>query len=215
MKKWLIICGVCAALLAAAAVYVFRTVRLDTSGAVSAQPHIVHNYGWELKYDGDLIPHIYSYNYTLESGSEEFDALVELLSGVQLRRALRDTAPDYEPFEVDVRLYDAGGERVCEAGNAKPWVTARDYTLERGTPEFKAVAALLSGESCHRTLRYPDGTGGCSVTLWFYGGGEQLGGYLLMDSGFVRDMDNRDYAMGLFTGEPVRELTDAIAAAVQ
>ena len=102
-----------------------------------------------------------------------------------------------------------------EAGNAKPWVTARDYTLERGTPEFEAVAALLSGESCHRTLRYPDGTGGCSVTLWFYGGGEQLGGYLLMDSGFVRDMDNRDYATGLFTGEPVRELIDAIAAAVQ
>ena len=102
-----------------------------------------------------------------------------------------------------------------EAGNAKPWVTARDHTLERGTPEFEAVAALLSGESCHRTLRYPDGTGGCSVTLWFYGGGEWLGGYLLMDSGFVRDMDNRDYAMGLFTGEPVRELIDAIAAAVQ
>ena len=101
-----------------------------------------------------------------------------------------------------------------EAGNAKPWVTAGDYTLERGTPEFEAVAALLSGESCHRTLRYPDGTGGCSVTLWFYGG-EQLGGCLLMDSGFVRDMDNRDYAMGSFTGEPVRELTDAIAAAVQ
>ena len=45
----------------AAAVYVFRPVRLDTSGAVSAQLHIVHNYGWELKYDGDLIPHIYSY----------------------------------------------------------------------------------------------------------------------------------------------------------
>lgn len=102
-----------------------------------------------------------------------------------------------------------------EAWNAKPWVTARDYTLERGAPEFEAVAALLSGESCHSTLRYPDGTGGCSVTLWFYGGGEQLGGYLLMDSSFVRDMDNRDYAMGLFTGEPVRELIDAIAAAVQ
>ena len=26
-----------------------------------------------------------------------------------------------------------------EAGNAKPWVTAEDYTLERGTPEFEAV----------------------------------------------------------------------------
>lgn len=102
-----------------------------------------------------------------------------------------------------------------EAGNAKPWVTARDHTLERGTPEFEAVAALLSGESCHRTLRYPDGTGGRSVTLWFYGGGELLGGFILMDSGFVRDMDNRDYTMGLFTGEPVRELTEGIAAAVQ
>lgn len=101
-----------------------------------------------------------------------------------------------------------------EAGNAKPWVTARDHTLERGTPEFEAVAALLSGESCHRTLRYPDGTGGRSVTLWFYGG-ELLGGFILMDSGFVRDMDNRDYTMGLFTGEPVRELTEGIAAAVQ
>ena len=49
MKKWLVICGVCAALLAAAADYVFRPVRLDTSGAVSARLHIVHNYGWELK----------------------------------------------------------------------------------------------------------------------------------------------------------------------
>lgn len=83
-----------------------------------------------------------------------------------------------------------------EAGNAKLWVTARDHTLERGTPEFEAVAALLSGESCHRTLRYPDGTGGRSVTLWFYGGGELLGGFILMDSGFVRDMDNRDYTWG-------------------
>ena len=115
--------------------------------------------------------------------------------------------------QIVVARMDAG--LSGEAGNAKPWVTAGDYTLERGTPEFEAVAALLSGESCHRTLRYPDGTGGCSVTLWFYGGGEWLGGYLLMDSGFVRDMDNRDYAMGLFTGEPVRELIDAIAAAVQ
>ena len=63
-------------------------------------------------------------------------------------------------------------------------------------------------------MRYPDGTGGRSVTLWFYGG-ELLGGFILMDSGFVRDMDNRDYTMGLFTGEPVRELTEGIAAAVQ
>ena len=102
-----------------------------------------------------------------------------------------------------------------EAGSPRPWVVSEDHTLERGTPEFEAVAALLSGESCHRTLRYPDGTGGRSVTLWFYGGCEHLGGYLLMDSGFVRDMDNRDYTMGLFTGEPVRELTDAIAAALQ
>ena len=76
MKKRLIICGICAALLAAAAIYVFRPVRLNTSGAVSAQLHIVHDYGWELKYDGDLIPHIYSYNYTLESGSEEFGELM-------------------------------------------------------------------------------------------------------------------------------------------
>ena len=91
MKKWLVICGVCAALLAAAGVYVFRSERLDTSGAVSAQLHIVHNYGWELKYDGDLIPHIYSYNYTLESGSEEFDALVELT----LRRAAPPRAPGH------------------------------------------------------------------------------------------------------------------------
>ena len=140
MKKWLVICGICAALLAAAAVYVFRPVRLDTSGAVSAQLHIVHNYGWELKYDGDLIPHIYSYNYTLESGSEEFDALVELLSGVQLRRALRDTSPDYEPFEVDVTL---GGERVCEADMC--WGRIRmdgvSYAVSSGSA--KEVNALI------------------------------------------------------------------------
>lgn len=143
MKKWLVICGVCAALLAAAAVYVFRPVRLDTSGAVSAQLHIVCNYGWELKYDGDLIPHIYSYNYTLESGSEEFDALVELLSGVQLRRAFRDTAPDYEPFEVDVTLYDAGGERVCEADMCWGRIRMDGVSYAVGSGSAKEVNALI------------------------------------------------------------------------
>lgn len=143
MKKWLVICCVCAALLAAAAVYVFRPVRLDTSGAVSAQPHIVYNYGWELKYDGDLIPHIYSYNYTLESGSEEFDALIELLDGVQLRRALRDTAPDYEPFEVDVTLYDAGGERVCEVGMCWGRIRMDGVSYAVGSGSAKEVNALI------------------------------------------------------------------------
>lgn len=143
MKKWLVICGGCAALLAAAAVYVFRPVRLNTSGAVSAQLHIVHDYGWELKYDGDLIPHIYSYNYTLESGSEEFDALVELLSGVQLRRALRDTAPDYEPFEVDVTLYDAGGERVCEADMCWGRIRMDGVSYAAGSGSAEEVNAII------------------------------------------------------------------------
>lgn len=143
MKKWLVICGVCAALLAAAAVYVFRSVRLDTSGAVSAQLHIVHNYGWELKYDGDLIPHIYSYSYTLESGSEEFDALIDLLDGVQLRRALRDTAPDYEPFEVDVTLYDAGGERVCEADMCWGRIRMDGVSYAVGSGSAEEVNAII------------------------------------------------------------------------
>lgn len=143
MKKRLIICGACAALLAAAAVHVFRPVRLDTSGAVSARLHIVHNYGWELKYDGDLIPHIYSESCTLESGAEEFDALVELLSGVQLRRALRDTVPDYEPFEVDVRLYDAGGERVCEADMRWGRIRMDGVRYAVGSGSAKEVDALI------------------------------------------------------------------------
>ena len=143
MKKRLIICGVCAALLAAAAVHVFQPVRLDTSGAVSERLHIVHNYGWELKYDGDLIPHIYSESCTLESGAEEFDALVELLSGVQLRRALRDTAPDYEPFEVDVTLYDAGGERVCEADMCWGRIRMDGVSYAVGSGSAKEVNALI------------------------------------------------------------------------
>lgn len=143
MKKRLIICGVCAALLAAAAVHVFRPVRLDTSGAVSEWLHIVHNYGWELKYDGDLIPHIYSESCTLESGSEEFDALVELLSGVQLRRALRDTAPDYGPFEVDVRLYDAGGERACEADMCWGRIRLDGVSCAVGSGSAKEVDELI------------------------------------------------------------------------
>lgn len=143
MKKRLIICGACAALLAAAAVHVFQPVRLDTSGAVSARLHIVHNYGWELKYDGDLIPHIYSESCTLESGAEEFDALVELLSGVQLRRALRDTAPDYGPFEVDVRLYDAGGERVCEADMCWGRIRMDGVSCAVGSGSAKEVNALI------------------------------------------------------------------------
>lgn len=143
MKKRLIICGVCAALLAAAAVHVFQPVRLDTSGAVSERLHIVHNYGWELKYDGDLIPHIYSESCTLESGAEEFDALVELLSGVQLRRALRDTAPDYGPFEVDVTLYDAGGERVCEADMCWGRIRMDGVSYAVGSGSAKEVNALI------------------------------------------------------------------------
>ena len=118
-------------------------MRLDTSGAVSARLHIVHNYDWELKYDGDLIPHIYSYNYTLESGSEEFDALVELLSGVQLRRALRDTAPDYEPFEVDVTLYDAGGERVCEADMCWGRIRMDGVSYAVGSGSAEEVNAII------------------------------------------------------------------------
>lgn len=143
MKKRLIICGACAALLAAAAVHVFQPVRLDTSGAVSERLHIVHNYGWELKYDGDLIPHIYSESCTLESGAEEFDALVELLSGVQLRRALRDTAPDYGPFEVDVRLYDAGGERACEADMCWGRIRLDGVSCAVGSGSAKEVDALI------------------------------------------------------------------------
>lgn len=143
MKKRLIICGACAALLAAAAVHVFQPVRLDTSGAVSERLHIVHNYGWELKYDGDLIPHIYSESCTLESGAEEFDALVELLSGVQLRRALRDTAPDYGPFEVDVRLYDAGGERACEADMCWGRIRMDGVSCAVGSGSAKEVDALI------------------------------------------------------------------------
>lgn len=143
MKKRLIICGICAALLAAAAIYVFRPVRLDTSGAVSARLHIVHNYGWELKYDGDLIPHIYSDSYTLEGGAEEFDELMELLSGVSLRRALRDTAPDYGPFEVDVRLYDAGGERVCEADMCWGRIRMDGVSCAVGSGSAKEVNALI------------------------------------------------------------------------
>ena len=143
MKKRLIICGICAALLAAAAIYVFRPVRLDTTGAVSARLHIVHNYGWELKYDGDLIPHIYSDSYTLEGGAEEFDELMELLSGVSLRRALRDTAPDYGPFEVDVRLYDAGGERVCEADMCWGRIRMDGVSYAVGSGSAKEVNALI------------------------------------------------------------------------
>lgn len=94
MKKWLVICGICAALLAAAAVYVFRPVRLDTSG-------------------------------------------------VQLRRALRDTAPDYEPFEVDVRLYDAGGERVCEADMCWGRIRMDGASYAVGSGSAKEVNALI------------------------------------------------------------------------
>ena len=126
-----------------AAVHVFRPVRLDTSGAVSARLHIVHNYGWELKYDGDLIPHIYSESCTLESGAEEFVELIELLSGVSLRRALRDTVPDYGPFEVDVRLYDAGGERVCEADMRWGCIRMDGVRYAVGSGSAKEVDALI------------------------------------------------------------------------
>lgn len=143
MKKRLIICGICAAMLAAAAIYVFRPVRLDTTGAVSARLHIVHNYGWELKYDGDLIPHIYSDSYTLESGSEELGELIELLSGVSIRRALRDTAPDYGPFEVDVTLYDAGGERICEADMRWRRIRMDGVSCAVGSGSAKEVNALI------------------------------------------------------------------------
>ena len=82
-------------------------------------------------------------SYTLESGSEEFGELIELLSGVSLRRALRDTAPDYGPFEVDVTLYDAGGERICEADMCWGRIRMDGVSYAVGSGSAKEVNALI------------------------------------------------------------------------
>ncbi len=123
-----------------------------------------------------------------------------------------DRYVDYAEWIVAVEM-DAGlaGEGI----NVEPWVESGAHTFGHGTPEFEAAAALLSGESCHRTWRYPDGVGERAVTLYFYSGSELLGGFVLLESGFVRGMENRDYTMGLFTGEPVRKLIDGITAIAQ
>lgn len=62
---------------------------------------------------------------------------------MQLRRALRDTAPDYGPFEVDVRLYDAGGERVCEADMRWGRIRMDGVRYAVGSGSAKEVDALI------------------------------------------------------------------------
>ena len=62
---------------------------------------------------------------------------------MQLRRALRDTAPDYGPFEVDVRLYDAGGERVCEADMRWGRIRLDGVSCAVGSGSAKEVDALI------------------------------------------------------------------------
>ena len=62
---------------------------------------------------------------------------------MQLRRALRDTAPDYGPFEVDVRLYDAGGERACEADMCWGRIRMDGVRYAVGSGSAKEVDALI------------------------------------------------------------------------
>ena len=62
---------------------------------------------------------------------------------MSLRRALRDTAPDYGPFEVDVTLYDAGGERVCEADMRWGRIRMDGVRYAVGSGSAKEVDALI------------------------------------------------------------------------
>ena len=62
---------------------------------------------------------------------------------MQLRRALRDTAPDYEPFEVDVTLYDAGGERVCEADMCWGRIRMDGVSYAVGSGSAEEVNAII------------------------------------------------------------------------
>ncbi|HIS44900.1 MAG TPA: hypothetical protein IAB47_05980 [Candidatus Scatomorpha merdigallinarum] len=112
MKKWIISGAVLLLTLSLFAAYMFWPMKLDTSGAGSAYVYVSNDFGWELKSDGDLVPQVYSYDFTLEQGSPEFAELISLLDGLSFHRTLGDRAGGGST-DVHIRLHDSGGAEVC------------------------------------------------------------------------------------------------------
>lgn len=112
MKKWIISGAALLLTPALFAAYMFWPMKLDTSGAVSAYVYVTDDAGWELKSDGDLISHRYSYDFTLEADMPEFDSLLSLLDGLSFHRTLGGRAGGGYT-DVHIRLHDSGGAEIC------------------------------------------------------------------------------------------------------
>ena len=112
MKKRIISGAALLLTLSLFAAYMFWPMKLDTSGAAQAYVYVSNDFGWELKSDGDLVPQVYSYDFTLEQGSPEFAELISLLDGLSFHRTLGDRAGGGST-DVHIRLHDSGGAEIC------------------------------------------------------------------------------------------------------
>lgn len=148
MKKWIISLSALLAALVLLAVYMFWPLKLDTSGAVSAYVYVTGDAGWDLKSDGDLISHRYSYDCTLEEGMPEFDSLLSLLGRVRFHRTVGDMAGGGST-DVHIRLHDSKGMEICEIGTVSGHLVvngkqrAVGFFSADGVAEFARQAAAI------------------------------------------------------------------------
>lgn len=112
MKKRIISGAALLLTLSLFAAYMFWPMKLNTSGAAQAYVYVSNDFGWELKSDGGLISHRYSYDFTLEQESPEFAELLSLLGRVRFHRTLGGRAGGGSS-DVHIRLHDSGGAEIC------------------------------------------------------------------------------------------------------
>ena len=152
MKKRIISGAALLLTLSLFAAYMFWPMKLDTSRAVSAYVYVTDDAGWELKSDGDLITHRYSYDCTLEEGTPEFDSLLSLLGSVRFHRTLGDMAGGGST-DVHIRLHDSGGAEICVIDAVSGRLTvngqqrAMGFFSADGVAEFARQAAAISPPS--------------------------------------------------------------------
>lgn len=152
MKKRIISGAALLLTLSLFAAYMFWPMKLDTSGAASAYVYVSNDFGWELKSDGGLISHRYSYDFTLEQGSPEFAELLSLLDGLSFHRTLGDRAGGGST-DVHIRLHDSGGAEICviDTVSGRLMVNGQQRAMgffsADGVAEFARQAAAISPPS--------------------------------------------------------------------
>ena len=149
MKKRIISGAALLLTLSLFAAYMFWPMKLDTSGAAQAYVYVSNDFGWELTSDGDLVPQVCSYDFTLEQESPEFAELLSLLGRVRFHRTLGDMAGGGST-DVHIRLHDSGGAEICviDTVSGRLMVNGQQRAMgffsADGVAEFARQAAAIS-----------------------------------------------------------------------